>query len=1146
MFLERTAARDPGRCCHAKQMIKVWPTVSKLLLLALLSACSSTAVTQVHHRLHVTLDPDRQRLSVVDKVTLHQQQGPVRFRLHAGLEPSLVETEGTVKLSPVGNAVGLRAQPQLTPLEQFLVPLPPGKNEFTLRYGGEIHHVMAQPAQTYARSFQTSPGLISAEGVFLASSSYWYPRFGDERVTFSLQVNLPGGWGSVSQGKRTGHIKERDSTQETWLVDSPQQEIYLVAGRFTEYQDRAQAPATMVFLRQPDQDLADKYLAATAQYLALYERLIGSYPYPKFALVENFWETGYGMPSFTLLGAKVIRLPFILHSSYPHEILHNWWGNGVYVDYTGGNWAEGLTSYLADHLIKEQTGQAVEYRRATLQRYTNYVQDARDFPLTAFVGRHDATTEAIGYGKTLMLFHMLRQQLGDATFIQGLQALYRHHLFEVIGFRQVAERFEATAGVPLNGFFAQWVERTGAPALRVTEARTARTQTGFRLTAELEQVQSGAPYRLQIPIAVQLKGAEAAYQTRIAMDRKRLTLSLPLPARPVRIDVDPEFDVFRRLDRNEIPPALNEAFGAERALAVLPASAPPLLRQGYLNLAKSWQQGNPEQLAIAFDSELSELPFDQAVWLLGWENRFRDVLAPALAGYRFADRGAELALEDAELLRDQHSVVVAARRPENPANAVIFIAAERAAALPGLAKKLPHYGKYSYLGFVGDEPSNVAKGQWPVVDSPLSVSIEQSDGASVIPASKAKLAPRTPLAEMPPSVSTERMVRDIAQLATAEMAGRGLGTPELDRAAAFIASEFAAAGLAPGGDAGKGYYQTWPAKIGNPRRTATLTNVIGLIPGRNSALSHESVVIGAHYDHLGRGWPNPRKGDQGKIHPGADDNASGVSVLLELARRLGATAPPERTLVFVAFSGEEAGRLGSQHYVDAPTHYPKQGIMGMINLDTVGRLKSRQLLVLGSGSAQEWGPIFRNAGHVTGVAVKPIPHDFGASDQKSFHDVGIPAVQLFSGAHDDFHRPTDTADKIDGEGLLKALKVLAEAVDYLASRPDPLTTTLEAQAPAGNEVTAMKSEGRRVLLGTVPDFTYAGQGVRLSGVTPKSPAAASGLKKNDIIVEINGESIEHLPDLSKVLRSLKPGARLRIQFLRDGASRQTTALVIER
>jgi aminopeptidase N len=126
-------------------------------------------------------------------------------------------------------------------------------------------------------------------------------------------------------------------------------------------------------LRKPDTALANRYINATADYLALYEKLIGPYPYSKFTLVENFWETGYGMPSFTLLGEKIIRFPFIITTSYPHELLHNYWGNSVYVDNTKGNWCEGITAYMADHLFKEQQGQGAEYRRTTLAKFTDFV-----------------------------------------------------------------------------------------------------------------------------------------------------------------------------------------------------------------------------------------------------------------------------------------------------------------------------------------------------------------------------------------------------------------------------------------------------------------------------------------------------------------------------------------------------------------------------------------------------------------------------------------------------------------------------------------------------------------------------------------------------------------------------------------------------
>src|SRR3990172_8203636 len=198
-------------------------------------------------------------------------------------------------------------------------------------------------------------------------------------------------------------------------------------GRFQVCRDSAGTVETLVYLHENDEALAAKYLTATAQYLEMYRGLIGPYPYGKFALVENFWPTGYGMPSFTLLGAEIIRFPFIIPSSYPHEILHNWWGNSVFVDYQTGNWCEGLTAYLADHLIQEQRGKGEEYRRDTLQKYRSYVKGDRDFPLTEFRSRHSAPTEAVGYGKTLMLFHMLRQRLGDEAFRTWSGRFYREY-----------------------------------------------------------------------------------------------------------------------------------------------------------------------------------------------------------------------------------------------------------------------------------------------------------------------------------------------------------------------------------------------------------------------------------------------------------------------------------------------------------------------------------------------------------------------------------------------------------------------------------------------------------------------------------------------------------------------------------------------
>jgi hypothetical protein len=224
-------------------------------------------------------------------------------------------------------------------------------DSFTVSYNGAINFPLRQVGQEYARGQKDTVGSIGPDGVYLDRGSGWYPHApqgSGEKITFDLTVELPAGWDAVSQGARTEHRRNEDGTLVRYRCDKPQDSIWLVAGKYAEYTREAGNTEAMVFLREPDNDLAGKYLDATSQYIGMYEELIGPYPYGKFALVENFWETGYGMPSFTLMGPRIIRFPFILHSSYPHEILHNWWGNSVYIDYGSGNWGEGLTAYLSD------------------------------------------------------------------------------------------------------------------------------------------------------------------------------------------------------------------------------------------------------------------------------------------------------------------------------------------------------------------------------------------------------------------------------------------------------------------------------------------------------------------------------------------------------------------------------------------------------------------------------------------------------------------------------------------------------------------------------------------------------------------------------------------------------------------------------
>ena len=692
----------------------------------------------LHHDLKLIVSPAEHRLEVLDSITLPNEfPNMITFSLHSGLTPTS-PTPGVriMKLAERRGAV---------PLSSFNIILPPGLRTFAIAYNGIIHHPIAQYGKEQARGFQETPGIISAEGVVLSGATEWYPDFGPGLVTFDLAVTLPPAWDAVSQGERTVHVQGGSAAVVAWRSPEPQSEIYIIAGNFTEYTGPANHPQAMAFLRTPDEAMANRYLDATMRYLDMYSSLIGPYPYGKFALVENFWETGFGMPSFTLLGPTVIRLPFIINTSYPHEILHNWWGNSVFPDYEKGNWSEGLTAYLADHLMKELEGNGAEYRLDTLQKYADYVLGSRDFPLTNFRSRHSSSTEAIGYGKSLMFFHMLRLELGDDAFRRGLREFYKQYKFRSATFTSIRTSFEDVSGRDLQPEFDQWVARTGAPMLRLGDVTAEKRGDQYLVTVMIKQVQPGAAYRLHIPLAVTQEGQDQALQTFVDMSEKDQKMTIAVPARPLRLDIDPEFDLFRRLDREEIPPAISQALGAKKMLVILPSRAGKGLLQAYRAFSKSLAASGPDEVEVKLDSAISKLPDDRTIAILGWENRFLEEIVSRTSLYGVAVTKKSVQIDQTEVFRKDHSIVLTARMPQKRELALLFIASDLPEALPGLGRKLPHYHKYSYLAFEGQEPANIAKGRWPVLNSPMTVYLPNKEG-NVVASPLGKLASREPLA----------------------------------------------------------------------------------------------------------------------------------------------------------------------------------------------------------------------------------------------------------------------------------------------------------------------------------------------------------------------------------------------------------------
>ncbi|TNF99354.1 MAG: M20/M25/M40 family metallo-hydrolase, partial [Gammaproteobacteria bacterium] len=812
--------------------------------------------------------------------------------------------------------------------------------------------------------------------------------------------------------------------------------------------------------------------------------------------------------------------PFIITTSYPHEILHNWWGNGVYVDYPSGNWCEGLTAYMADHLLKEGNGRGADYRIQTLQKYADYAATKRDFPLSQFRSRHSSATEAVGYGKALMFYHMLRLELGDEVFTKALQTFYANNRFKTASYDDLRLAMEQTSGRSLRLMFDQWVNRIGAPTLKIENAMFKREKDKYKITFELIQTQDGEAYQLQIPLAITLVSNAQALETRVEMNQKQQQFEIEVDTEPLRLDIDPGFDLFRKLDRAEMPPAFTKLFGSQELLIVIPANAGNEMAVAYNRFAQDLSQSGPERVEIVNDDKLNQLPKDKAVALLGWENRFLPVAQETFSSHGIKFSKTSTQIDGKPVARTDHAIAIVTRRGKSQ-QPLALIAADGADALPGLGRKLPHYHKYSYLAFEGPEPQNRLKGRWPVTDSPMTVFFQPGSA-------RAKLPKRKPLAVPPPLFNSERMMKTVSYLASESLQGRGFGSQELDLAADYIAQAFQEAGLQPLGDQPGSFFQVFSANGGEKEQQAMLKNVIGLIPSNNPKQTKESLIIGAHYDHLGLGWPDVRDDNHGQVHYGADDNASGIAVLIELARVMGKSLNPERNIIFVAFSGEEAGRLGSRHYVANARSYPISEVIAMINLDTVGRLSDGKLLVLGGESASEWVHIFRGIGFVTGINTTLVKEELDSSDQVSFLRAGVPAVQLFTGANPDYHRPSDTKDKIDTKGMLQVATVTKEVIEYLANREEPLTSSLANK----REEKQSKKSSRKVTLGTIPDFSFAGPGYRLKGVTPGSPAAKAGLRKGDVIIRMKEQPIDNLRQVSQVLKSSQPGDRLKLTFRR--------------
>ncbi len=384
----------------------------------------------------------------------------------------------------------------------------------------------------------------------------------------------------------------------------------------------------------------------------------------------------------------------------------------------------------------------------------------------------------------------------------------------------------------------------------------------------------------------------------------------------------------------------------------------------------------------------------------------------------------------------------------------------------------------------------------------------------------------------------ESPMETVRYLADDALGGRFSGSSGERCAGEYIAAMFASLDVEPAGE--DGYFQELPlASAAQPHAPpARGRNVVGILRGSDPELRETAVVVGAHYDHLGLGEFGST-GEAGEIHNGADDNASGVAAVLAAARALRGGPRPARSIVFIAFTGEELGLIGSAWYANHPA-IPLEETVAMINLDMVGRLENDELIVYGMGTAPEWEEIVPAANADLGIPIAWEQAGFGPSDHTSFYANDIPVLHFFTNVHADYHRHTDDAEKIDAPGLGRVARLTENVVRTLATRPERL-----AVIPGVGE-REQRASGSGAWLGTVPDFTPVDFGVLLAGVTEGSPGAEGGLLRGDILIGLGDHEIGDLQAFTDALAAYRPGDEVVLRYLRDGDERETTVRLGDR
>lgn len=510
---------------------------------------------------------------------------------------------------------------------------------------------------------------IDKENVILLEN--WYPQ-PNVLSEYAFSVTLPNNFVAVSESEETTIKKQNKTKTFNFQFNHPLDALHLAAStRYILKKDSYNNIAIETYFLKEEAHLADIYISYTKKYLEMYEAMLTPYPYQRFAIVENILSTGNSMPTYTLLGQRVIRLPFIVKTSLGHEILHQWFGNSVYIDHVHGNWAEGITTYLADHHYAAMEGKDTAYRKQIMIDYDAYVNVDNVISVGDFYVRHNKAQSTIGYGKTAMVFHGLRERYGDEKFFSALQAFILKNRFQLASWHDIQSSFEKETGEKLYEQFGQWLSREDIPQIRVGKAKL-QVEQG-QLILHFSLLQNNKAYPLRIPVTSYEGSGKRLHMVDVKDSTE--TIRIALDDMPIKVVVDESYTLMRQLASDEIPPVLAGILGKEKLTVVVSSNH----RARYQPLidalgVKNVDYASPDGITFPQIEENSFLIAD-------YDNPLVEMLF-----------GIQSIPEDGVRIK-------VFKNPYNSTERIALLHAKNKAETQAIQNKIVHYGKYTELAF---------------------------------------------------------------------------------------------------------------------------------------------------------------------------------------------------------------------------------------------------------------------------------------------------------------------------------------------------------------------------------------------------------------------------------------------------------------